>query len=126
MIPQDNLQRDIIVAQLQTATVSEAAEVVEEHTLKYGTSREVRGRGSNGSFAAKDEKDGLKLFLPENNLFSEYPLFQLVEYLAEKCCITNPQHVQLLYTCLSHSTLTEIQSKFDRLGLHVGILDQGR
>jgi hypothetical protein len=99
--------------------------VVESHTLNYGKSPEVKGRDSKGAFFARDEQDGLKLFVSQNGLFSQYPLFQLVDFLAEYCGIKNIQHVQLLYTCLSKSTREDVLSSFNKLGLHVDIPNQG-
>lgn len=67
----------------------------------------------------------MKLFVPQDSLFSKYPLFQLVEYFAEYCSIKNPQHIQLLYNCLSASTSKDVLSTFNKLGLHVDIPSQG-
>lgn len=125
MIPRSNPERDSIVAAIRTATVSDAADVVEDNTLKYGRSPEVKGQPSKGSFAAKEERNGLKLFVPQDSLFSKYPLFSLVEFFAEYCSIRNPQHIQLLYNCLSTSTSKDVLSTFNKLGLHVEMPSQG-
>jgi hypothetical protein len=118
LIPNSHHNRTTISRQIDNVRVSVARDISQAYTLNLAGS-EVHGSPVRGQVSLSLNGNLLHLLMTEECAAGKCPPYELVSLLAGVCDIKDPNHLSLLYTALSSSSLQSIFSTFTQQGIYI-------
>jgi len=79
-----------------------------------------------GDVAVSCVGSSLNVFMTEESIEANCPPFELIEYMASTCGITDPKHFSLLSTVFSDMSVERIGATFDHQGIYVKVPKQNK
>jgi hypothetical protein len=116
-VPKDASNRSKTLEQLRSIEVYKSEQVVVEWFVKSLSGDTLYGRVDAGRVALTPHKDGLAIYLTEEDIEATVPPLELQEELATLGEIKNPKHITLLLYLLMQADLNAIEVTFQKRGI---------
>ncbi|KAH8820670.1 hypothetical protein F5884DRAFT_745017 [Xylogone sp. PMI_703] len=117
LIPRESPNRADILRQLRKIEVYQSEKVIVEWVVTSPNGETFFGRADSGRVASSHGKQGLQIFLTDEDIHADLPPLELQEELARFGEITDPNHVTLLLYLLLQSDIKSIEDTFHRRGI---------